>query len=209
MLAQEADRFSVEQAIQELRSKKGGTWLSYANTDRQLKESYEQIRLMAWRLILFVGLIGILNVSNTVYTNIHTRVAEIGMHPTIGMSAGSLYKTFLWGAYYGVIASVIGAAGGYSGHFSHDTVQGFSRIGVFLFAGLWDRFLCAFAVPYQCRSPPTSKFSPGHIENLEVKVMREYSLIVKGERIPIYKAIIKNTNMRDTRKTWLPSRNTL
>lgn len=125
MLAQEADRFSVEQAIQELRSKKGGTWLSYANTDRQLKKSYEQIRLLAWRLILFVGLIGILNVSNTVYTNIHTRVAEIGMHPTIGMSAGSLYKMFLWGAHYGVVASVIGAAGGYSGHFLHDTVQGF------------------------------------------------------------------------------------
>ena len=58
-------------------------------------------------LILFVGLIGILNIINTVYTNIHTRVTEIGMQRAIGMSAGSLYKTFLWeGAYYGIIASV-------------------------------------------------------------------------------------------------------
>ena len=32
----------------------------------------------------------------------------------IGMSAASLYKTFLWeGAYYGIIASVIGAVFGY------------------------------------------------------------------------------------------------
>ena len=113
-LTQDADRFFVEQAIQGLCSKNGGTWLSYANTDQQLKESYEQIRLLAWGLILFVGLIGILNIINTVYTNIHTRVTEIGVQRAIGMSAGSLYKTFLWeGAYYGIIASIIGAIAGY------------------------------------------------------------------------------------------------
>lgn len=114
ILTQDADRSSVEQVIQELCSKNGGTWLSYANTDQQLKESYEQIRLLAWGLILFVGLIGILNIINTVYTNIHTRVTEIGVQRAIGMSTGSLYKTFLWeGAYYGIIASVIGAVVGY------------------------------------------------------------------------------------------------
>lgn len=114
-LTQDADRASVEeQAIEELCSKNGGTWLSYANTDQQLKESYEQIRLMAWGLILFVDLIGILNIINTVYTNIHTRVTEIGVQRAIGMSARSLYKTFLWeGAYYGIIASIIGAVAGY------------------------------------------------------------------------------------------------
>lgn len=48
------------------------------------------------------------------YTNIHTRVAEIGVQRAIGMSAESLYKTFLWeGAYYGIIASIIGAVAGY------------------------------------------------------------------------------------------------
>lgn len=46
--------------------------------------------------------------------HIHTRVGEIGMQRAIGMSAASLYKTFLWeGAYYGIIASVIGAVFGY------------------------------------------------------------------------------------------------
>ena len=36
------------------------------------------------------------------------------MQRAIGMSAGSLYKTFLWeGAYYGIIASVIGSVLGY------------------------------------------------------------------------------------------------
>lgn len=92
----------------------GTTYLSYEETDRQLEESFEQIRLLAWGLILFVGLIGLLNIINTVYTNIHTRVMEIGMQRAIGMSAGSLYKAFLWeGAYYGIIAVVIGNIVGY------------------------------------------------------------------------------------------------
>ena len=51
---------------------------------------------------------------NTVYSNIHTRIGEIGMQRAIGMSAASLYKTFLWeGAYYGIFASAIGAVLGY------------------------------------------------------------------------------------------------
>ncbi|MCI9255495.1 MAG: FtsX-like permease family protein, partial [Lachnospiraceae bacterium] len=51
---------------------------------------------------------------NTVYTNIHTRVTEIGIKRAIGMSVGSLYRTFLWeGAYYGMIAAVTGSLTGY------------------------------------------------------------------------------------------------
>lgn len=113
-LTEEASRSSVEQSIQELCSQRGGTWLSYANTDKQLRESYEQIRLLAWGLILFVGFIGLLNIINTMYTNIHTRVIEIGVQRAIGMSSKSLYKTFLWeGAYYGIFASIIGSVLGY------------------------------------------------------------------------------------------------
>ena len=113
-LSSSANHESVEQAIKSLCEQTGGTWLSYKNTDQQLQESYEQIRLLAWGLILFIGLIGILNIINTVYTNIHTRVTEVGIQRAIGMSAKSLYKTFLWeGAYYGMIASVIGGITGY------------------------------------------------------------------------------------------------
>jgi len=115
ILSQDADREIIEQSINALCEQTGGSrWLSYQNTDRQLKESYEQIRLLAWGLILLIGLIGILNIINTVYTNTHTRITEIGVQRAIGMSAGSLYKTFLWeGAYYGIIAAVIGSLAGY------------------------------------------------------------------------------------------------
>ena len=92
----------------------GSHWLSYQQTKEQLAESFEQINMLCWGLILFIGLIGILNIINTVYSNIHTRIAEIGMQRAIGMSAGSLYKTFLWeGAYYGIIASIAGGLLGY------------------------------------------------------------------------------------------------
>lgn len=92
----------------------GAHWLSYRQADAQSAESFEQIRLLCWGLIFFMGLIGILNIVNTVYTNIHTRVNEIGMQRAIGMDKGSLYRTFLWeGAYYGIVASAVGAVSGY------------------------------------------------------------------------------------------------
>lgn len=91
----------------------GSTWLSYRNTDRQLEESFQQIRLLSWGFIIFIGLIGILNIINTVYTNIHTRVTEIGIQRAVGMSAGSLYRTFLWeGVYYSLLAAGTGSAAG-------------------------------------------------------------------------------------------------
>lgn len=113
-LTADADRETIEAELDQICTPAGGHWLSYKNTDQQLKESYQQIKLLAWGLILFIGLIGVLNIINTVYTNIHTRITEIGIQRAIGMSAESLYKTFLWeGAYYGIIAAVIGAGTGY------------------------------------------------------------------------------------------------
>lgn len=114
-LAQGVDRAEYDAEAEALAGRVPGTiWLSFENTDRQLAESFAQIRFLAWGLILFVAFIGLLNIVNTVYTNIHTRVAEIGMQRAIGMSKGSLYKVFLWeGAYYGLIASVIGGVLGY------------------------------------------------------------------------------------------------
>ncbi len=110
-----AEREEFDSVVRQLcRDIPGTTYLSYEETDRQLAESFEQIRLLAWGLILFIALIGLLNIINTVYTNIHTRVAEIGMQRAIGMSVGGLFKVFLWeGAYYGLIAAVIGSMAGY------------------------------------------------------------------------------------------------
>lgn len=114
-LREEADPEVFEAWLDGWCSDNPGThWLSYRQSDAQIAESFEQIRLLCWGLILFIGLIGILNIINTVYTNIHTRVNEIGMQRAIGMSNRSLYKTFLWeGAYYGLIASVVGSICGY------------------------------------------------------------------------------------------------
>lgn len=92
----------------------GSHWISYQQTAEQLEESFKQISMLCWGLIFFIGLIGILNIVNTVYSNLHTRITEIGMQRAIGMSANSLYKTFLWeGAYYGIIASIVGGILGY------------------------------------------------------------------------------------------------
>ncbi len=117
VLKEGGERDAFDKEIEALAKRvPGTTWLSYEDTDRQLAESFAQIRLLAWGLILFVGLIGLLNIVNTVYTNIHTRVTEIGIQRAMGMSRESLYKVFLWeGAYYGMIASAAGSVTGYIG----------------------------------------------------------------------------------------------
>lgn len=114
-LEEGADREAFDKKMKALAGRvPGTTWLSYEDTDRQLAESFEQIRLLAWGIILFVGLIGLLNIVNTTYTNIHTRIAEIGIQRAVGMSVGSLYRVFLWeSAYMGIAASLIGVAAGY------------------------------------------------------------------------------------------------
>lgn len=92
----------------------GTQWLSYRQSSQEMAESFAQIKMLCWVLIALIGVIGVLNIINTVYSNIHTRIGEIGMQRAIGMSAASLYKTFLWeGAYYGIFASAIGAVLGY------------------------------------------------------------------------------------------------
>lgn len=117
VLAADADRAAFDQALEEFCRRIPGTvTVSYEQTDRQYEESEAQIRLLAWGLILFIGLIGILNIINTVYTNIHTRITEIGIQRAMGMSAKSLYRVFLWeGFYYGISAAVIGSMAGYIG----------------------------------------------------------------------------------------------
>ena len=97
LLNEDADREAFDRILEELCGRiPGTTVVSYEQTDRQFEESGAQIRLLAWGLILFIGLIGLLNIINTVYTNIHTRAAEIGTGRAIGMSVESLYKVFLW-----------------------------------------------------------------------------------------------------------------
>lgn len=115
VLTEGADTEQFEKWLDEWCNKNAGShWLSYLQSDAELAESFAQINLLCWGLILFIGLIGVLNIINTVYTNIHTRISEIGMQRAIGMSKQSLYKTFLWeGVYYGLIASVMGGLLGY------------------------------------------------------------------------------------------------
>ncbi len=115
VLQNDGDREAFDRILKEFTQKlPGATMISYEQTDRQFEESEAQIKLLAWGLILFIGLIVILNIINTVYTNIHTRLAEIGTQRALGMSIESLYKIFLWeGIYYGIIAAVIGGIAGY------------------------------------------------------------------------------------------------
>ncbi len=115
LLKEDADTESLEQWLTDWSKNIPGThWLSYRQSEEQMAESFAQTKLLCWIFIAFIGIIGILNIINTVYSNIHTRVTEIGMQRALGMSRKSLYQTFLWeGAYYGIFATLFGAILGY------------------------------------------------------------------------------------------------
>ena len=104
VLHEESARENFEQFLEGFCSTiPGSSYISYEESDQQLKESFEQVRVLGWILILFIGLIGVLNIINTVYTNIHSRMEEIAIQRAIGMGTKSLYKTFVWeGMYYGM-----------------------------------------------------------------------------------------------------------
>ena len=55
-LLEDADADSFETWLDEwCRENPGSHWLSYRQSDAQLAESFEQIRLLCWGLILFIG----------------------------------------------------------------------------------------------------------------------------------------------------------
>ena len=71
-------------------------------------------RKQFWYFFSVMNVITLMNIINTVYTNIYTRVVEIGVQRAIGMSLEGIYRTFLWeGVYYGGIAALIGGGVGY------------------------------------------------------------------------------------------------
>lgn len=114
-LTPDADKTVLDTYIESIINTQAGSYyLSYDKMNEELKESATSITLLAWGLILFIGLIGVLNIINTVYTNIHTRINEIGISRAIGVDRNGLKKMFLWeSAYYGIYASVIGVVVGY------------------------------------------------------------------------------------------------
>ena len=60
ILKEDADRDAFGRRLEEFCEKAEGTvCVSFEDTDRQIEESFAQINLLAWGLILFVGLIGI------------------------------------------------------------------------------------------------------------------------------------------------------
>ena len=78
VLRESADRDSFERWLDSwCRACPGTHWLSYLESRNEMAESFEQIKMLCWVLIIFIGMIGVLNIINTVYSNIHTRINEI------------------------------------------------------------------------------------------------------------------------------------
>jgi ABC-type antimicrobial peptide transport system permease subunit len=145
-LKETADVDQFEEIVNQMQERIPGTYVTaFRNAIAQLGASAQNITIMAWGFIILITLIGLLNIVNTTYTNIHMRISEIGIQRAIGMSKSTLRSTFVWeGAFYGVLATIIGSIAGYtlscfihtatSGEFSLSPVPIFSILVVALAA---------------------------------------------------------------------------
>ncbi|EOU1755476.1 FtsX-like permease family protein [Clostridium perfringens] len=83
--------------------------ISYEKLKSESVESFKQISFLAICFIIFINIISFINVFNTMYVNIQTRLREIGIQEAIGISKKSLYRIFLFeGLYKASIASIFG-----------------------------------------------------------------------------------------------------
>ncbi|OON92607.1 MAG: hypothetical protein ATN34_03850 [Epulopiscium sp. Nele67-Bin002] len=114
-LAEGADIASVESLLNDIQDNNSYTsWLSFAQYKIDAEQSFKQIKYLAIGFIAVITFISGLNIFNTMYTNIYSRIKEIGVQRALGMDRLTIRRIFiLEGLYYGGIASLFGGTCGY------------------------------------------------------------------------------------------------
>lgn len=83
--------------------------ISYEKLKSESIESFKQISFLAICFIIFINIISFINVFNTMYVNIRSRLREIGIQEAIGINKKSLYRIFLFeGLWQTSVASIFG-----------------------------------------------------------------------------------------------------
>lgn len=114
----------------------------------QMVKSMEQIKLPLYGLVVFIALFGILNLVNTLLTNVVTRRQEFGILQSVGMSGGQLSamlkaECFFYVAGTILITLTLGTAAGWTLCRIFDQLGTFGKlvfhfpfVPVFVFAAL-------------------------------------------------------------------------
>lgn len=106
-----SDADSLDRDLQALkREVKGASLVSYKDAQEDMLQARAKVSMLGWIFIGIIIIIAGLNMVNTLYTNIHTRMTEFGMLQAIGMQQKQLRTLIRWeAAIYGIGASIPGA----------------------------------------------------------------------------------------------------
>ncbi len=85
----------------------------------QAKTLYKSLFVMVFAILLFLGLFSVINLFNTIITNVLSRKKEFEMMQSIGLTGRQLKRIVLlegmiFGIYNSVLAGVLGGVGGYT-----------------------------------------------------------------------------------------------
>ncbi|WP_372631345.1 ABC transporter permease [Cohnella sp.] len=112
------------------RAHSGSNLIDYAENQKSARNFNVQMRIFVYGFLVVIGVIGSLNIVNTVQTNLLLRRREIGLLQAVGMTMGQIRKmATAEGIWFGVIGSFWGILlGVLMSSFLHkqlNTVQGF------------------------------------------------------------------------------------
>ena len=109
------NKIDQENAIKyfdEVKNDKGYNYMDLGTQINQIETLYFQVEFFVYCFIIIVTVISVLNIFNTISTNLLLRKKEFSTLRAIGMEESQLRKSvILEGTLYGIIASIFGGAG--------------------------------------------------------------------------------------------------
>ncbi|BBI30780.1 ABC transporter permease [Cohnella abietis] len=105
-----ADVNPIRSKLEELaRANPGSYLIDYATQQKETRQFNLQMKIFVYSFLLIIGVIGSLNIVNTVQTNLLLRRREIGLLQAVGMTMGQIRKmASAEGIWFGIIGSFWG-----------------------------------------------------------------------------------------------------
>jgi putative ABC transport system permease protein len=120
-------RIALEQITSEMPN---GQLINIVDQQKQSRQFAVQMQIFVYGFLAVIGLIGSLNIINTVQTNLLLRRREIGLLQAVGMTMGQVRKmATMEGVWFGVIGSFWGLLlGGAISYFLYDQLSGIEGV---------------------------------------------------------------------------------
>ncbi|MFZ5354154.1 MAG: ABC transporter permease [Bacillota bacterium] len=111
-VTKDADKDAIKQRLVEIsQSVKGGKLTDFGEMAGIMSQARLAVSVLLYGFVAVIALIGVLNIMNTISTNLILRTREFGTQRAIGMTMGQMKKMIVVeGIFYGIIGAVWGTS---------------------------------------------------------------------------------------------------